>query len=140
MNLAGESLQGVLRSKGLWSVHKTGAADVEIDPNGQGLCRRVSNARESAHVALHYFDRAPTLFGATIVLPSGYFERVMRLLELGLVCKYHKLIVTAGFWGFRMPQAQTKTPSAKKFLSGRPYLSDNAAFTLMPIQDSNSED
>jgi hypothetical protein len=140
MNLAGESLQGVLRSEGSWSVHKTDAADIEIDPNGYGLYRQVSNAKESAHVSLQYFDQAPPILGATIVLPPGHFERVMRLLELGLVCKYHKLIVIADFWGFRMPQAQTETPSAKEFLSGRPYFSDNATFTLKPIQASISAD
>jgi hypothetical protein len=138
MNLEGESLHAVLQSVGSWSLHKTDAPPEEIDPGGYGLYQKVSQSPESAHALLKYFNHRPPAFCAAIVLPTVYFDRVMRLLELGLSCGQRRIVVTVDFWGFREPDAHTETPTAKEFLSGQPYFGKETSFSLLPLKASPS--
>jgi hypothetical protein len=127
MNLAGESLAPVLEAEARWSVHSTDAPEADINQAAwRGLYQRFPASKESAYASITY--TVDLVF--TIRLPPAHFDRVLRLLELAVALKDRLIIVAVAFSGFRLPDEQTETPSAKEFLSGQPFFAKEVHFAM----------
>jgi hypothetical protein len=66
------------------------------------------------------FFSDPDLVGIVGVVPEPTFVHVRRLLELVLLSETLRYSIALDFVGFRVPHANTSTPTWEEFIAGKP--------------------
>lgn len=107
-----------------WSFVPSNAANIDLDPNADGLLPLVREAPDQTHISVQFFDNAP-LIAFTIALPQTRFDQVMDLFRTVLLNDQLQFVITVDFSGFRAERATTLTPTAAEFLSGKACLTYN---------------
>lgn len=112
-----------------WSIYTPEDSDASIDPAGEGLLKRVRQAPEVPHGMIKFFEK-PDAVGFHIVLPQARYLRVQRLLELVLQSNSLEYLIAVDFLGFRVPAAQTQTPTWQEFIASTPYFFGDLSLTV----------
>ena len=69
----------------------------------------------------------PDLVGFVVVAPEKTFFSIRRLLELVLLDASLSYTILVDFLVFRVPEADTETPTWDEFMKGRPYFFEGAS-------------
>ena len=104
-----------------WTIVGTDDDELNIDPNGDGFFARVNESLHTSHGMITFHAGRPELVGVTIAVPESTFRQVQRAFEMALLSSDLRYGLSLGFLGFRIPEAQTETPTWHEFFGGRPY-------------------
>jgi hypothetical protein len=103
-----------------WTIALPTDAEVNIDGLGEGLFDRAQKSPGESHGMIKFYAHSPDAVTFVLVAPEGTFSQFRRLLELVLLSDSLEYIITAEFGGFRVPHAQTATPTWQEFIDGKP--------------------
>ena len=118
-NINRDLLARIQKAKCAWTIALPNEAPLHIDANDQGLLQRIEQAPEKSHGMISFFSD-PDLVGIVGVVPEPTFAHVRRLLELVLLSETLRYSITLNFVGFRVPHANTSTPTWEEFIAGKP--------------------
>lgn len=116
-----------------WSIHTTHESELHLDPAGTGFYKKVQQNPEQSLASIG-FHQDPDLIGVNIALPQQTFKYAMKLFQNVLVHQNIGYLITLEFHGFRVPEADTETPSIQEFLAGaldgKVYFSEEVSFLI----------
>lgn len=104
-------LKRIQSAECIWTIATTTESAVHIDGGGDGLFERVQNAPDKSHGKVKFYSHEPDTVSFVIVVPETMFGHVRRVLELVLASESLQYVIAVEFIGFRVPQAQTATPT-----------------------------
>ncbi|WP_320534318.1 hypothetical protein [Robbsia andropogonis] len=118
-----------------WSLNACDVPDVNIDGNNAGLLEQVRSKPNGLHVGIFMYPGRETQGEDSVhielVVPPEIYGRYQRLVELSLTSKIPlRRTFSVPFHGFRVPTAETKTPTWEEFLQGKPSLYEEFGFSL----------
>jgi hypothetical protein len=132
-NLMLEVLEKVNNVPSLWSIVSSSAEEIDIDGTGLGLCRRVQEEPRRVHgMAIYSGSEAGVANPAIllkVVLPPRHHLEARRLFQLITNNPHLDWSISVDFLGFRVPEAQTDTPTAQEFTAGRPYFFEEVSIS-----------
>jgi hypothetical protein len=128
-NIDHSLLGRIRRADCSWGMYMPEDSDASIDPAGEGLLQRVRKSPDGPHGMIKFFED-PDAVGFHIVLPQARYLRVQRLLELVLQSDSLEYLLTVDFLGFRVPAAETDTPTWQEFIGSRPYFFSGLSLTV----------
>lgn len=115
-----------------WTIVSTTGDEMSIDSAGDGLFARVQASLGQSHGKIRYYDGSHPLVGFTIVVPPSKFAHMCRALELVIQSTDLLYGISMGFDGFRVPKAETETPTSGEFMKGRPYFPSDISLWVSP--------
>ena len=115
-----------------WSIWVPSEEPWRLDPNREGLLKRIKANPNGTHGSIHYFEQSPQLLGFTVVVPEIIFSRIQRLFELLLSSDSLEYSLAGDFPRFRAPHANTETPSLDEFMNGKPYFFKELNVAVFP--------
>ena len=104
-------------------------SDASIDPAGEGLLQQVRKSPDSPHGMIQFAEN-PDVVEFHIVPPQARYLRVQRLLELVLQSSSLEYLIVVDFQSFRVPAAETETPTWQEFIGSRPYFFSGLSLTV----------
>ncbi|KVE05510.1 hypothetical protein WI91_10285 [Burkholderia vietnamiensis] len=123
-----------------WCICTPDSPDVRIDGNNYGLLERVRNDPENMHGMTEFYAASEyhteDLVAVHIAVPRERFGPIMRAFELAMLSRVPMgHTITVPFYGFRVPQATTSTPTIQEFMEGhKPLLFDEVEFTARRLR------
>ena len=113
-----------------WTIARATESELHIDSGGDGLFERVQNAPDKSHGMAKFYSHSLDTVAFVIVLQEAMFCHVRRLLELVLASESLQYVITVEFLGFRVPHAQTATPTWEEFVAGRPLFFNEVSISV----------
>lgn len=113
-----------------WTIALPTDAEVNIDGLGEGLFDRAEKSPGASHGMIKFYAHSPDAVTFVLVAPEGMFAQIRRLLELVLLSDSLEYIIAAEFHGFRVPHAQTATPTWQEFIEGKPLFFGELSFSV----------
>ena len=91
---------------------------------------REANAIEptTTHGVFKFYEHSPDALTCSIVVPETIFSHIHRLLEMVMRSDALQFVIVADFLGFRVPHAQTETPTLQEFIEGKPLFFRRVSF------------
>lgn len=123
-------LKKIQRSRCGWTVSTSTEVALHIDGGGDGLFERVQQAPDKSHGMIKYYEGEPDAVTFSIALPESTFKHFRRALELVLMSTDVNYDLRVEFLGFRVPHAQTETPTWQEFISGRPLFFNEVSLSV----------
>jgi len=117
-----------------WSLHSSTESELQIDSGGVGLFARVQESRGVSHGMFMFYEHSLDAVTCAVVVPKETFSHIRRLLELVLLSDSLGYAVVAEFHGFRVPHAQTETPTLQEFVEGRPLFFSKVSFSVQATE------
>ena len=103
-----------------WTIAVSTESALHIDAGGDGLFQRVQSSPDTTQGMIKFYEHSPDVVTFVMVVPEAMFGHIRRLLELVLLSESLQYAITVEFLGFRVPQAQTATPTWQEFIAGKP--------------------
>jgi hypothetical protein len=113
-----------------WTIAASTESELHIDGGGEGLFERVQNAPDKSHGMAKFYSHSSDTVAFVIVVPETMFSHVRRLLELVLTSEALQYVIAVEFLGFRVPHAQTATPTWEEFVAGRPLFFNEMSISV----------
>ena len=116
-----------------WSIHPTNESELHLGGAGTGFYKKVQQNPDRAWASIQFHDD-PDLIGVTIALPAQTFQYTLELFQHVLMHQNMSYLITMDFLGFKVPEANTETPSIQEFLAGslngKAYVSEEVSFLM----------
>jgi hypothetical protein len=135
-NINGDLLKRIRAADCAWSLHSLGDSELHIDPGGEGLFARAhaSSGAPQGMAKFYTGDRDTVSF--SLVVPEQQLHEYKRLLELVLMNSALRFVFVMEFLGFRVPHAQTETPTWEEFIGGKPLFIREFSISVHASRDA----
>lgn len=121
-----------------WSLCSSSESELHIDGGGDGLFARVQESPTTTHGMFKFYEHSSDAVMCSIVVPEITFFHIHRLLEMVMRSDALEFVIVADFLGFRVPHAQTETPTWQEFIEGRPLFFTKVSFSVRASDDAYS--
>lgn len=119
-----------------WALYPSSESELHIDGGGDGLFARVQESPDVSHGMFRFYEHSSDSVTCVLVVPKETFSHIRRMLELELLSDSLEYVVVVEFIGFRVPHAQTETPTWQDFIEGQPLFFRKVSFSVRQHNDS----
>lgn len=123
-------LNRIQAAKCSWSLYPSSESQLHIDGGGDGLFERVQKSPDASHGMFKFYEHSSDTVSCSVVVSETTFIHIRRLFELVLLCESLEYVIVAEFLGFRVPHAQTETPTWREFIEGRPLFFNKVSLSV----------